>query len=99
MIRKVGANGKKPCYALEIDIERFFDTINHQILKTLFKKKITDEDILKIIDTIIDSFKVNSGSSRECGNSPRKCNLPIICIMFIFTSWMISLSYLMSKTI
>ncbi len=61
MIRKVSLNGKQPCYALKMDIKRFFDTINHQILKTLIRKNIRDEKALKIIDTIIDSFKVQSG--------------------------------------
>ena len=63
MIRKVSANGKQPCYALKMDIKRFFDTINHQILKTLLRKNIADEKALKIIDIIIDSFKVSSGPS------------------------------------
>lgn len=61
MIRKVSANGKQPCYALKMDIKRFFDTISHDILKTLIRKNIVDEKALKIIDTIIDSFKVKSG--------------------------------------
>ncbi|KIA77899.1 hypothetical protein DB43_FK00040 [Parachlamydia acanthamoebae] len=47
MIRKVSANGKQPCYALKMDIKRFFDTINHQILKTLLRKNIADEKALK----------------------------------------------------
>ncbi|WP_152618832.1 hypothetical protein [Parachlamydia acanthamoebae] len=47
MIRKVSANGKQPCYAFKMDIKRFFDTINHQILKTLLRKNIADEKALK----------------------------------------------------
>ncbi len=67
MIRKVSANGKQPCYALKMDIKRFFDTINHGILKTLLRKKIKDEKALKIIDTIIDSFRVSSGPMGDVG--------------------------------
>jgi retron-type reverse transcriptase len=63
MIRKVSANENKPCYALKMDIKRFFDTVNHLILKTLIRKHITDRYALQIIDTIIDSFKVNDGPS------------------------------------
>ncbi len=58
MIRKRSANGTKPCYALKMDIKRFFDSIDHQILKTLLRKKVQDSTTLKIIDTIIDSFHV-----------------------------------------
>jgi RNA-directed DNA polymerase len=38
-----------------------------QILKTLIRKSVADEKALKIIDTIIDGFKVNSGPSRNVG--------------------------------
>lgn len=57
MIKKVSLNGKKPCYALKMDIRRFFDTINHDILKALIRKTIKDEKVLKIVDIVIDSFK------------------------------------------
>jgi hypothetical protein len=67
MIRKISVNGKQPCYALKMDIKRFFDTVNHQILKTLIRKNIVDEKALTIIDTIINSFKVNSGAFGDVG--------------------------------
>lgn len=56
MIRKVSANGKHPCYALKMDIKRFFDTIDHQILKTLIRKRVKDEKCLNLVDRIIDGF-------------------------------------------
>lgn len=59
MIRKVSQNGAMPCFALKMDIRRFFDTIDHQILKRLIRKTIVDEKVLLIIDTIIDSFRVS----------------------------------------
>ncbi|MBS0649215.1 MAG: RNA-dependent DNA polymerase, partial [Verrucomicrobia bacterium] len=57
MIRQLSKNGKQPCYALKMDIKRFFDTVDHAILKALLWKNIRDEKTLKIIDTIIDSFR------------------------------------------
>ena len=56
MIKKISANGTKPCYALKMDIKRFFDTVNHEILKTLIRKQILDEQVLQLTDTIINSF-------------------------------------------
>jgi len=56
MIRKVSKNGNHPCFALKMDIKRFFDTINHQILKTLLRKYIADDRALQLIDVIIDGF-------------------------------------------
>lgn len=38
MMRKVSKNGTSPCYALKMDIKRFFDTVDHKILKTLLRK-------------------------------------------------------------
>lgn len=61
-MRKVSANGKKPCFALKMDIRRFFDTVDHRILKQMIRKQIFDEKILKLIDTIIDSFQVGVSS-------------------------------------
>jgi RNA-directed DNA polymerase len=66
MIRKISANGTRPCYALKMDIRRFFDTIDHQILKALLRKNIKDTNILKTTDMIIDSFKIK-GAARDVG--------------------------------
>jgi len=56
MIKKASQNGSKNCWALKIDIRRFFDTINHGILKKLIRKHVFDEKLLHLIDQIIDSF-------------------------------------------
>lgn len=58
MIRKVSSNGKKSCYALKMDVKRFFDSISHEILRTLIQKHIQDENAMTIINLIIDSFKI-----------------------------------------
>ena len=42
-------------YALKIDISRYFDSIDHRILKQKLTKLIADPDILWLFDTIIDS--------------------------------------------
>lgn len=58
MIKKMSGNGKLPCFALKMDIRKFFDSVDHKILKTLLRKNIQDSQALNIIDMIIDSFKV-----------------------------------------
>ncbi|MBS0615368.1 MAG: group II intron reverse transcriptase domain-containing protein [Verrucomicrobia bacterium] len=67
MIRKVSANGKKPCFALKMDIRRFFDNIDHQILKKLIQKNLHDEKILHLVGTIIDSFNTQNSSHSAVG--------------------------------
>jgi len=68
MTRKVSKNGKFPCFALKMDIKRFFDTVDHRILKTLIRKRVREEPFLVIIDRIIDSFFFLEGCGIPLGN-------------------------------
>lgn len=63
MLRKVSANGTRSCYALKMDIRRFFDTVDHQILKNLLRRNIGDEKILTITERIIDGFKIEGSTA------------------------------------
>ena len=49
--------GKDNYYLLKLDISKFFDNIDHDILKKKLRKRIKDRDALKILDTIIDSME------------------------------------------
>lgn len=42
-------------YCLEIDVHKFYPSINHDILKQIIRRKIKDIKLLKILDEIIDS--------------------------------------------
>lgn len=42
-------------YCLKIDIEKFYPSIDHDILKALLRRKIKDIKLLAVIDEIIDS--------------------------------------------
>lgn len=59
VLRKVSKNGKSPCFALKCDIKKFFDTIDHDILLSILKKKIKDEDTIWLLKQIISSFSSN----------------------------------------
>lgn len=52
-------------YILKMDIKKFFPSINHDILKSILRKKIKDERMLNILDLIIDS----NGNGLNIGNS------------------------------
>lgn len=49
--RKNGLDG----WVLKCDIEKYFDSIDHDILKKIVRKHIFDEDVLWLLDIIIDS--------------------------------------------
>lgn len=42
-------------YCVKIDISKFYPSVDKEILKKLFRKRIKDKDTLWLIDTIIDS--------------------------------------------
>lgn len=42
-------------YCLKLDIKKFYPSIDHDILKTIIRKKIKDIKLLRLLDSIIDS--------------------------------------------
>jgi RNA-directed DNA polymerase len=42
-------------YCLKMDVSKFYPSVDNEILKQMFRRKIKDEDCLWLIDTIIDS--------------------------------------------
>ncbi len=46
---------KNTKYCLKLDISKFYPSVDNEILKQMFRRKIKDEDCLWLIDTIIDS--------------------------------------------
>lgn len=42
-------------YCLKLDIVKFYPSINHEILKKILRKKIKDNQLLTLLDSIIDS--------------------------------------------
>ncbi|MEK7186092.1 MAG: reverse transcriptase/maturase family protein [Patescibacteria group bacterium] len=56
--RKVSRNYTRPCWALKLDIKKFFASVDHNILKNLIEKKIKDKNILWLIGEVIDSFQI-----------------------------------------
>ncbi|MDN3508578.1 MAG: RNA-directed DNA polymerase [Candidatus Neptunochlamydia sp.] len=64
ILRKVSLNGHRDCFALKMDIRRFFDSVGHQILKRLIKKRVKDEKVVKLVDMVIDSFAVHRDGTR-----------------------------------
>lgn len=52
VLRKDKDNTK---YCLKLDIRKFYPSIDHDILKTIIRKKLKDKKLLVILDEIIDS--------------------------------------------
>ncbi|HDZ61147.1 MAG TPA: hypothetical protein ENH46_05565 [Candidatus Pacearchaeota archaeon] len=66
-INKVSSNGrkiKKPFnnnsikgYVLKADIKHYFDTIDHEVLINILRKKIKDEDLIDLIKLVLEKFE------------------------------------------
>lgn len=42
-------------YCLKLDIKKFYPSVDHEVLKSLLRKKIKDKKLLNLLDEIIDS--------------------------------------------
>ena len=77
--KKVSSNGrkiKKPFnnnsirgYVLKADIKHYFATIDHKILINILRKKIKDEDFIRLIKIVLDNFEtLVEGKGLPLGN-------------------------------
>lgn len=51
-------------WVVYVDIRKYFPSINHDVLKHLYRRIVSDRELLVLIDKIIDSF------DSECGFTP-----------------------------
>lgn len=57
-LRKVSRNYTQNCWVLKLDIAKFFDSINHQILFNKLSARIFNNDVLWLLQEIISSFSL-----------------------------------------
>ena len=78
-IKKVSSNGKKikkhfnnnsvRGYVLKADIKHYFATIDQEILLNILRKKIKDEDFIKLVEIILNKFDTKTkGKGLPLGN-------------------------------
>lgn len=65
---KLSKNHRQNIFALKCDIKRFFDSIDHEILLNLIKKKIQDNNAIWLIERIIKSFEKDKDKGLPLGN-------------------------------
>lgn len=63
--KKISRNYTQPCWALKCDIKKFFDSVNHEILFSIITKRIKDDDTIRLIKEIIESFPSKNSIERE----------------------------------
>ncbi len=65
--RAYGFN-KKNLWYLKLDIKKYFDSINHQVLRHLLKKRFKDNRLIWLFNQIIDSYNTYKGKGIPIGN-------------------------------
>jgi RNA-directed DNA polymerase len=54
-VKRALRNQSGTTYCLKLDVKKFYPSIDHDILKALLRRKLKDQDLLRLLDEIIDS--------------------------------------------
>jgi len=67
----VSQNHTRTCWILKCDIKKFFDSIDHNILKNILRQYIPDRNIILLLEEVIESYsnKGNNPSLRATNGS------------------------------
>lgn len=68
---------KSSAYFLKLDVKKYFDSIDHAVLKQLLCRIIKDGRCLELLFCVIDSYKVSAGGELSAGKITREKGLPI----------------------
>lgn len=66
--RKITKNWRQPAYALKCDIRKFFDSIDHEILKNLISKRVSEKETQEFVGTLLRTFEKGAGKGLPLGN-------------------------------
>jgi hypothetical protein len=61
-------NNTRPIYILKCDVKKFFDSVDHEILIRLLRRKISDVRAVALLRGILSSFYVLPGKGIPLGN-------------------------------
>ncbi len=73
-LRRVSQNYTGPAYALKCDVRKFFQSVNHQKLLQIIKRKIKDDKLWWLIANIISSFHAPVDKIVEGGGCLQEMN-------------------------
>lgn len=68
MARNVSNNHTKTVWVLKCDIRKFFASIDHDVLQRIVRQKISDKNVLWLLQNITDSFETEHGKGLPLGN-------------------------------
>ena len=57
MLRKESKNNTRACYALKCDVQKFFDSIDHEILISFLQKRIRGKKMMRLLIRLVESYR------------------------------------------
>jgi retron-type reverse transcriptase len=66
--RSLSRNNSRSIYALKCDVQKFFDSVDHNILLELIQRRIQNPDTIQLLQKIVHSFKTKDGKGLPIGN-------------------------------
>lgn len=54
--RRVSKKYRGSCWALKFDVRKFFDSVDHEILLDILRKRIPDERVMNLVTNIVESY-------------------------------------------
>lgn len=63
-LRKVTGNNTKSVWALKMDIKKFFDSIDHEVLLQLLKRRVKNREMFWLLEQIVRSFSSPQGRGK-----------------------------------
>lgn len=67
-LEKAVAGASRYAHMVKLDYRKYYDSINHDTLKTLLRRLFKDKGLLSLFDAIIDSYSVTPGYGLPIGN-------------------------------
>ncbi len=64
----IACSNKKSVWTMKVDVRRFFDSVDHEILFVRISEKVFDEELLWLIREVLDSFQITKGKGLPLGN-------------------------------
>ncbi len=65
MLRAVSKNNTRTCYALKCDVRKFFDSIDHETLTEILRRRIKDAKTTSLLERVIESYEKSGTCERE----------------------------------
>ncbi len=67
-LRQATQNWSRECWVLKLDVKKFFDSVDHDVLRKLLFRHVADPSIQWLLTVIIESFSTCAGKGLSIGN-------------------------------